>query len=241
MSRRGAALLQLASPALPIGGYSYSTGLEWGIESGQVKDEASAREWVADALALTIARFEGPLMLAALRQARALHRADAQDEVNASHQDKCFERLAALNAKAIAARETAELRLESQQMGYSMARWFEAVCPDPRTDAQLIARLAPLSLPVAWAVAAARLALSDDDALLGFVWAFVENQVMVLMKAMPMGQIAAQRLLRSLGPEIDQAIDAALSLNEGDWSSAAPLLAIASARHETQYSRLFRS
>jgi urease accessory protein len=64
---------------------------------------------------------------------------------------------------------------------------------------------------------------------------------MVLMKAMPMGQIAAQRLLRSLGPEIDQAIDAALSLTEPHWSSAAPLLAIASARHETQYSRLFRS
>ena len=126
-------------------------------------------------------------------------------------------------------------------MGYSMARWFEAVCPDPLIDARLIARLAPMSLPVAWAVAAARLSLSDDDALLGFVWAFVENQVMVLMKAMPMGQIAAQRLLRSLGPEIDQSIDAALSLTEHDWSSAAPLLAIASARHETQYSRLFRS
>lgn len=241
MTRRSAALLQLASPALPIGGYSYSTGLEWGIESGQVKDEAGAREWVADALALTLARFDGPLMLAALRQARTLHPVDVQDAADSADTDERFEQLAALNAKAIAARETAELRLESQQMGYSMARWFEAVCPDPRTDARLIARLAPLSLPVAWAVAAARLALSDEDALLGFVWAFVENQVMVLMKAMPMGQIAAQRLLRSLGPEIDQAIDAALSLTEHDWSSAAPLLAIASARHETQYSRLFRS
>jgi len=241
MTRHSAALLQLASPALPIGGYSYSSGLEWGIESGQVKDEAGAREWVADALALTLARFDGPLMLAALRHARGLHPDDAQIEVNISHQDERIERLAVLNAKAIAARETAELRLESQQMGYSMARWFEAVCPDPLTDARLMARLVPLSLPVAWAVAAARLSLSDDDALLGFVWAFVENQVMVLMKAMPMGQIAAQRLLRSLGPEIDQAIDAALSLTEHDWSSAAPLLAIASARHETQYSRLFRS
>ena len=241
MTRRSAALLQLASPALPIGGYSYSTGLEWGIESGQVKDEAGAREWVADALALTVARFDGPLMLAALRHARVLHPDDAQDESDPDHRDQRFRQLAALNATAIAARETAELRLESQQMGYSMARWFEAVCPDPRTDAQLIATLSPLSLPVAWAVAAARLSLSDEDALLGFVWAFVENQVMVLMKAMPMGQIAAQRLLRSLGPEIDQAIDAALSLTEPDWSSAAPLLAIASARHETQYSRLFRS
>jgi hypothetical protein len=101
MTRRSAALLQLASPALPIGGYSYSTGLEWGIESGQVKDEAGAREWVADALALTLACFDGPLMLAALRHARALHPADGRDLTDPGHTDHIFEQLAALNAARV--------------------------------------------------------------------------------------------------------------------------------------------
>jgi urease accessory protein len=231
-----AALLQLASPALPIGGYSYSGGLEWGIDSGLVRDEAGALEWVGDALSLGQASFDGPLMLAALRAAR--HLGDAGDIDDA--QD-ALATLVRLNAAALAARETAELRLESEQMGYSLGRWLAAVCPRAADDALIAARLSPLSLPVGWAIAAQRLALSDRDALLALFWTFTENQAMVLMKAVPMGQIAAQRLLRTLGPTIDAAIERALALPPADWSSAAPLLAVASARHETQYSRLFRS
>jgi urease accessory protein len=229
MSAGIVALLQLASPALPIGGYSYSSGLEWGIDSGAVRTESAAREWIADALALSLASFEGPLMRDAMRAARALPEAAV------------LEALASLNADARAARETAELRLESDQMGFSLGRWLAAVCPDAEGDAAIAARLAPLSLPVAWAIAATRLGLSERDALLGLFWAFAENQAMVLMKAVPMGQVAAQRLLRALTPDLVAAVERALVLERDDWSSAAPGLAIASARHETQYSRLFRS
>ena len=126
-------------------------------------------------------------------------------------------------------------------MGFSLGRWLAAVCPDAEGDAAIAARLAPLSLPVAWAIAATRLGLSERDALLGLFWAFAENQAMVLMKAVPMGQVAAQRLLRALSPDLVAAVERALVLERVDWSSAAPGLAIASARHETQYSRLFRS
>ncbi|MFN9774573.1 MAG: urease accessory protein UreF [Burkholderiales bacterium] len=223
------ALLQLASPALPIGGYSYSTALEWGVDGGAVRDEAGAREWIADALGLSLASFEGPLAREAMRAAARWPAPDAADA------------LESLNAAAIAARETAELRLESEQMGYSLGRWLEAVCPDPESDAWIAARLSPLALPVGWAIAATRLGLAERDALLGLFWAFAENQAMVLMKAVPMGQIAAQRLLRSLAPELEAAVERALALPREAWSSAAPGLAIASARHETQYSRLFRS
>ncbi|MCA3177874.1 MAG: urease accessory protein UreF [Burkholderiaceae bacterium] len=223
------ALLQLASPALPIGGYSYSTALEWGVDVGAVRDETGAREWIADALALSIASFEGPLAREAMRAAARWPAADAAEV------------LESLNVAAIAARETAELRLESEQMGYSLGRWLEAVCPDPESDAWIAARLSPLALPVGWAIAATRLGLAERDALLGLFWAFAENQAMVLMKAVPMGQIAAQRLLRSLAPELEAAVGRALALPREAWSSAAPGLAIASARHETQYSRLFRS
>jgi urease accessory protein len=223
------ALLQLASPALPIGGYSYSTALEWGVDGGAVRDEAGAREWIADALGLSLASFEGPLAREAMRAAARWPAPDAADA------------LESLNAAAIAARETAELRLESEPMGYSLGRWLEAVCPEPDADAWIAARLSPLALPVGWAIAATRLGLAERDALLGLFWAFAENQAMVLMKAVPMGQIAAQRLLRSLAPELDAAVERALALPREAWSSAAPGLAIASARHETQYSRLFRS
>ena len=223
------ALLQLASPALPIGGYSYSTGLEWGIDSGAVRDEARAREWIADVLALSLASFEGPIARDAMRAAARL------PDPEAAHA------LAELNETAIAARETAELRLESEQMGYSLGRWLEAVCPEPGGRTAVVATLSPLSMPVAWALAATRLGLGERDALLGLFWAFVENQAMVLMKAVPMGQIAAQRLLRALAPDLQAALDHALALPRDAWSSALPGLAIASARHETQYSRLFRS
>jgi len=231
------ALLQLASPALPIGGYSYSGGLEWALDSGAVGGEAQAREWIADALALGLASFEGPLMRDAMRAAAGLPGTDA------------IEALAGLNETALAARETDELRLESAQMGYSLGRWLDAICPEPAVDAALAARLAaasdgaaaPLALPVAWAIAATRLGLGERDALLGLFWSFAENQAMVLMKAMPMGQIAAQRLLRALAPDLEAAVERAAALPAAVWSSAAPGLAIASARHETQYSRLFRS
>ena len=226
------ALLQLASPALPIGGYSYSSGLEWAIETGAVRDEASAAQWIGDALMLTLASFDTPLMLAALRAMR-----DAPDLSSTSLRA----RLRALNDAALAARETAELRLESQQMGYSLGRWLASVMPDEAADAWIAEALDPLALPVAWAMSCHRLDLDERSAALACLWSFVENQAMVLMKALPMGQIAAQRLLRSLAPMIDQALNRAVDLPEQDWSSAAPLLAVASCRHETQYSRLFRS
>jgi urease accessory protein len=245
-----ARLLQLASPALPIGGYSYSTALEWGIESGEVKDAATALAWIDDALSLTLAAFEAPLMVAALRQARRATTGSAAASpaspvapvptiaaVAASPAD----RLVDLNALAIASRETVELRLESEQMGYSLGQWLDAAFEAPGPDAALRSRLKPLSLPVAWALAAMRLDLGERDAAVGLLWAFAENQVMVMMKALPMGQMAAQRLLLALGPRVEAAADRALALDEHEWSSSAPALAIASMRHETQYSRLFRS
>ncbi len=224
-----ARLLQLASPALPIGGFSYSAALEWAIESGQVHDATSAHEWIDDVLALSLAGFELPLMVAALRCVRA--------DVGGRQADA----LVAWNERAIAARETPELRQESLQMGFSLARWVRDVCPSPQEDEQLFARLQPVSLPIAWALAASRLALGEREAALCFAWSFVENQAMVLMKALPLGQIAAQRLLLALGPRVEASAERSLGLAPDDWSNAAPALALWSIRHESQYSRLFRS
>ena len=99
----------------------------------------------------------------------------------------------------------------------------------------------PLAAVVAWSMAAWRLGLGGRDAVTGFLWSFVENQVTVLIKTVPMGQIQAQRLLYRLGPRIGMVVESSLRLPQEAWSNAAPGFAIASMAHESQYSRLFRS
>ncbi|MGE0312537.1 MAG: urease accessory protein UreF [Lautropia sp.] len=210
-------LLQLASPALPIGAYSYSSGLEAAIERGVVVDQASAFAWIRDVLELVLARFDAPLIAAAMGGGD----------------------LVALDDAAIAARETAELRLESTQMAFSLSQWIAQVAPPPAPDAAT--DVLPRSVQIAWAIAALRIGVGRDDAVAAWLWGFAENQVMVLIKALPIGQIAGQRMLFALGPVVDACARTACALPCARWSNAAPGFALASMRHERQYSRLFRS
>ena len=218
-------LLQLASPALPVGAYSYSQGLEWAIETRDVIDSHAAQRWIEDHLALVIARFEAPIYAACFA---AWQREDAAE-------------VARLNAEFIASRESAEPRAETLQVGFSYSAWCREVAP--LTDAQraALAAMDRVCGPVAASLAALASGLSVRDGLTGYVFGFTENQVMVLAKALPMGQIAAQKLLFALGDAVTRTVDAALAVEEADWSSASPWLAIAQMKHETQYSRLFRS
>lgn len=218
-------LLQLASPALPVGAYSYSQGLEWAIETRDVIDSHAAQRWIEDHLALVIARFEAPIYAACFA---AWQREDAAE-------------VARLNAEFIASRESAEPRAETLQVGFSYSAWCREVAP--LTDAQraALAAMDRVCGPVAASLAALASGLSVRDGLTGYVFGFTENQVMVLAKALPMGQIAAQKLLYALGDAVTRTVDAALAVAEADWSSASPWLAIAQMKHETQYSRLFRS
>ncbi len=217
MSLRLARLLQLASPALPIGAYSYSSGLEAALDEGLVHDDDSAFGWIADALDLVQGRHDAAIVAAA---ARGGHR-PAPGE---------------LDDLVLACRETAELRLEAEQMGYSLGQWIGQVVPGCAGLEQ-----AAVSGPVAFGLAARRLELSPRTAAAAWLWGFAENQVMVLIKAMPIGQIRGQRLLWRLGPVIARAARLAASLSQDEWTNAMPGLAIASMRHEEQYSRLFRS
>ena len=218
-------LLQLASPALPVGAYSYSQGLEWAIETRDVIDSHAAQRWIEDHLALVIARFEAPIYAACFA---AWQREDAAE-------------VARLNAEFIASRESAEPRAETLQVGFSYSAWCREVAP--LTDAQraALAAMDRVCGPVAASLAALASGLSVRDGLTGYVFGFTENQVMVLAKALPIGQISAQKLLFALGDAVTRTVDAALAVEEADWSSASPWLAIAQMKHETQYSRLFRS
>jgi urease accessory protein len=220
-------LLQLASPALPVGAYTYSQGLEWVVESGAVRDEAGAGRWIGDLLEWNVARFEAPL-LAGLIAAWS-----AGDDA----------RVAALNADFLASRETDELRAETVQMGYSMVRLLgdlDAFAALPGWRARLLVLDEP-AFPAAWAAAAAAWAIPGALALPAYLWAWLENQVMAAVKAVPLGQSAGQRLLATLGARIPVLAAHAAELPEAAWSNFTPGLAIASSRHETQYTRLFRS
>ncbi len=238
-------LLQLASPALPVGAYSYSQGLEAAIEAGAVADAASAQRWIGEALRHSVAAVEGPLVLALhrawRRAAAADFAADFADEV------------AALNALFLATRETAELHAETAQMGYSLVRLLGEL-EGPAAAAALAAAArppaAPLSFPAAFAFAAARWEIDEESALLAYLWAALENQVMAAVKAIPLGQTAGQRILRALGAQLPALGRAAAERTPSAADSPSPLdaitnftpgLAIASSRHEAQYSRLFRS
>ena len=218
-------LLQLASPALPVGAYSYSQGLEWAIETRDVIDSHAAQRWIEDHLDLVIARFEAPMYAACFA---AWQREDAAE-------------VARLNAEFIASRESAEPRAETLQVGFSYSAWCREVAP--LTDAQraALAALDRVCGPAAASLAALASGLSVRDGLTGYVFGFTENQAMVLAKALPIGQISAQKLLFALGDAVTRTVDAALAVEEADWSSASPWLAIAQMKHETQYSRLFRS
>ena len=220
-------LIWLASPALPVGGYSYSEGLEAAIESGTVASEAQAGTWLVDQFALTLARAELPVLAAAVTAWQGDDGAGVAD----------------LNGWVRCTRESAELRAQSEQMGRSLLEWLRNA-PGGGTDPR-VARLAALvpapTWTVAFALAAARAGASPRDALLAYAFGWAENMVQAAMKAMPLGQAAAQRILSRLTADIPGAVEQSLQLPLEARQSYAPMLAIHSAQHETQYSRLFRS
>jgi urease accessory protein len=213
------ALLQLASPTLPVGAYSYSQGLESAIDAGLVHDEASARRWIGDGLRCALARYEAPLWL---RVHRALLANDA-------------ETVTQWNEEFLATRETAELRAETVQMGYSLRQLLHTL------GYPSVFESGETAYPVVHAWACTCWHIDERAGLTTYLYGWAENQMMAALKAVPLGQTSGQRLLLGLRGIIEDAVLTALAIDDDDLGTQAPMLAILSARHETQYSRLFRS
>lgn len=197
-------LLQLASPALPVGAYSYSGGLEAAVEAGLVHDAASAQRWIGDVLEHSVLKMEAPLLL------KMIEAPDAR-----------------WNEEFLASRETAELRAETVQMGYSLNRLLPELGVEPCACAEP-------SFPAAYAQAVRAWGIPPRQALTAYLWAWLENQVMAAVKAVPLGQTDGQKTLLALGARLQD-------VSEEEPGNFAPGLAMLSSRHETQYSRLFRS
>lgn len=209
-------LVWLASPALPVGGFSYSEGLEAAVDAGLVHDEATASRWLLQQLHLALGESDLAVVAQAVTAARV------GDET----------RIAQLDAWVRRTRETAELRLQSEQMGRSLGEWRRSVgepAPGPHT------------YPVAFALAAAPVACEVHDVLLAYAFGWAENMMQAAIKAVPLGQGAGQRILQALAAGIPAAATRAQSLGDEDRQAFAPMLAILSSQHEHQYSRLFRS
>ncbi len=225
-------LMWLASPALPVGGFSYSEGLEAAVDSGRVSTETQAGLWLQDQLQLSLARCE----LAVVAQAFAGWR------------DGDMERVHRLNQWVLATRESSEFRQQTQQMGRSLAEWLKNQAltpdhgggPDPRVQ-QLAALLPSPTWPVAFALAAQQTGAPVREALMSMAFGWAENMVQAALKAVPLGQSAGQRVLAALCAQIPAAVEQALNLHDDERQAHSPMLAILSAQHETQYSRLFRS
>jgi urease accessory protein len=247
-------LMWLASPALPVGGFSYSEGLEAALDAGRIQGEASVGDWLLDQLHLSLARADLPACAQAFQAWQAPP--DAA-------------RLQALNDWVLATRESAEFRLQTEQMGRSLVEWLRngEHAGDPRLAccAELSpAPTWPVAFALACALACAHEPLAEDQgedpakdpakdptkdnaqgaaasALLALAFGWAENMAQAAMKSVPLGQAAAQRILTRLTQAIPSAVQQALALPDHERQAFTPGLAILSARHESQYSRLFRS
>jgi urease accessory protein len=217
-------LMWLASPALPIGGFSYSECLEAAIDQALVTTEREASAWLLDQLDMSLARSELPLVAQAISAWRA------NETV----------RIAALNTWVLQTRESSELRAQSEQMGRSLLDWLRNHTTVTSEQIGLLAGLQP-TYPMAFALAASATGAPVRDCLLAFAFGWAENMVQAAIKSVPLGQSAGQRILSTLTAAIPMAADQAMATDDNGRQAYSPMLAILSARHETQYSRLFRS
>ena len=213
-------LLQLSSASLPIGAYAFSQAMESAVHSGWISDSEDARQWLSLQMTHSIASVDAPILL---RLMRSLDRDDLETFVY-------------WNAYSLACRESKELRLADIEMGAAMKRLLENVdlsfpCINRRE----------ICFCAGFAVAAVQWKILPRMALTGLFWSWLENSIAAAVKLVPLGQNAAQRLIGELLPIIQPAIDKAELMDDRFVGSGLPAIGMASAWHESQHTRLFRS
>ena len=215
-------LLQLVSPGLPIGMYSYSQGLERAIDDGWIVNTNDCEAWLNGVLNQALGLTDAPILA-------RLYDAWYEQDLN---------KVEYWSQYLIACRETAELRSEDRQTGQALARLLIKL---EIPDAQVWLRHSDTTLATLFSLAAVNWQISKSAALSGYLWGWLENQVLCAVKLVPLGQVAGQQLLSSLAQQIPALVEQALQLTDQQIGGSAFGLALASSRHEMQYSRLFRS
>lgn len=219
-------LLQLISPNLPTGAFTYSQGMEWAVECHWINNIEETQHWLSSILTDSLARLELPLLL------RLANAAQQQNAVAFSHWSRWL----------YACRETHELRQEEKQRARAL---YSLLCklPDATSWKELTQWKSALlnSQMAGYALASYHWQLDHRQLLLSYCWSWLENAVAVAIKLVPLGQSQGQQLLYDLSESVIHAVDFAENIKDQDISSSSCAMAIASSRHETQYSRLFRS
>lgn len=217
-------LLQLASPALPVGAYSYSEGLEALVELGKLTSQEALAHWLSQELRWGAVRLEAAVMI---RSYEAINNQD-------------FEAVIRWNRWLTAARETEELRQQSLQMGRSLLKLLLDLHPE-LTNAYEPLHKEGCNFAIAYAIAAAHYQLDSHAALLAYLYSWTANLVSAGVKLIPLGQTAGQRLLLTMQPALKLAAEEVSTLQADDLCSCSWGLSLGSMAHERQYSRLFRS
>jgi urease accessory protein len=223
--RKLIALLHLASPALPIGTFSYSQGLEAAVDVQLVHDAESARAWIQSGLEHVLALNELPTLSIIYR----------------NWESGNFSEIERLNARFLASRESSELRQETEQMGWSLTQLALALRWHDKSRQVVLSSLSPVGLPTAFAYASGALGIDLESCVSAYCFGWVENQVTAALKSVPLGQIAGQKILFAMHSVIPDVVLRAIATAPDQISTFAPHLGILSARHANQYSRLFRS
>lgn len=218
-------LLQLSSPALPIGGFSYSQGLEAAVAANIVIDEASLSQWINDGLKNYFGALELPIWCLQFK----------------AWESGCIETALERDAWFRNTRETEELLLETQQMGWSVIQLLKDTPHAAQAQWQTLLESRPVALPTAMAAYAVAEGITLDEGAAGYGFAWVEAQAAAGGKAIPLGQAAIQRVLRGSRQACIAAINGAITMQDADLQTFSPSLGILSSAHETQYTRLFRS
>jgi urease accessory protein len=216
-------LMHLVSPALPVGAYAYSQGQEWAVDSAWVNSEPEVEAWIMGVLGSSVAYLDLPCL-------SRLYDAWQTNDLAA---------ISYWNNFIFAARETHELLLEDQQMGIALSRLLVSLAITEHQQAELT--LKKPSFIAMFALAGVKWNIPLDALKQGFVWSWLEAQVGVATKIVPLGQTQAQQMLTRMIPKVDGVIDRANGLEDHELGMGLPALAIASSLHERQYSRIFRS
>ncbi|NEQ75324.1 MAG: urease accessory protein UreF [Okeania sp. SIO2C9] len=224
-------LLQLASPALPVGAYSYSEGIELLVTTGKISDYDSLKNWLIDSLKFGSIRLEAALIVRAYL------------ETNSGN----LPLLNNWNNWATAVKETEELRLQSLQMGRTLIRLFMNIQPDVSTELmsfvqkKLETETDFCNFAIAYGLISASWQIEIETAILGYLHSWATNLVNAGVKLIPLGQTVGQKLLWELQNQIVLSAKEILKLKDDELNSCSWGLSLASMAHEVQYTRLFRS